>query len=127
MIWLSGPHRGGENDLKIFKDGLIHMIPEGKIAIADSAYNPKEPELKRKVSLPSQTDSVRLHRFKTRARARHESFNGRLKKFSILSGEKWRHGKGAEPGRTYFGIVITAVVIIIQYQMDNGQPLFSLR
>jgi hypothetical protein len=61
-----------------------------------------------------------------RARCRHETFNAHLKKFESLSGALFRHGGGGDAGREFFGIVIVAVCVIVQYQMDNGRELFAI-
>jgi hypothetical protein len=47
-----------------------------------------------------------------------------MKKFAVLSGEDVRHGGGADKGREFYGIVIKAIVVILQYQMDNGRELW---
>ena len=64
-------------------------------------------------------DAKDLHAFKTRARLRHETFNGRLKMYGILQ-KRFRHS---------FDIHIfafEAVVVTVQYQMDNGSPIFAV-
>jgi hypothetical protein len=51
-----------------------------------------------------------------------------LKKFESLSGALFRHGGGGgDLGRELFGIVIEAMCIIVQYQMDNDRrELFAI-
>jgi hypothetical protein len=50
-----------------------------------------------------------------------------LKKFESLSGAFFCHGGGAaDAGREFFVIVIEAMCIIVQYQMDNGRELFAI-
>ena len=57
--------------------------------------------------------------FKRRARARHETVNGRLKVFKILA-ERFRHG--VEKHQT----VLEAVCVLLQCELENGHPLFDV-
>ena len=57
--------------------------------------------------------------FKRRARARHETFNGRLKNFKILA-ERFRHGVPKHKA------VFEAICVIVQYDMENGHPMFDV-
>lgn len=125
-LWINGPFRGGKHDVDIFTSSLVDRIPAGKFVIADRGYKCKRAAHRAKVSLPSSTDSKELANFKMRARCRQETFNARLKKFESLSGALFRHGGGADAGREFFGIVIVAVCVIVQYQMDNGRELFAI-
>lgn len=121
ICWLSGPHRGGLPDKEIIKvSGLLHRVPVGKLVIADGGYAIADTELKKKISLPSRTDSKRLHNFKSRARLRHETLNSRLKNFECLFTHSFRHGYD------YHKDVFEAVCVTVQYQMDNGAELFAV-
>jgi hypothetical protein len=64
-------------------------------------------------------DLPAVNNFKSRVRLRHESFNGRLKDFKALT-DTFRHTREKQ------GVAVVAVVVIIQYQMDNGKPLFDV-
>ena len=118
IVWISGPHRGGKHDLKIFKEGLMKKIPLGALAIADRGYKAKttSEEAYAKLSIPSGTDSETLQKFKTRARLRLETLNGRLKKYESLN-STFRHGELHKD-------VFEAIIVSIQYQMDNRKELF---
>ena len=70
-------------------------------------------------AIPSTLDSSELANFKMRARCRHESLNGRFKNFEILQA-RFRHGQECN------GIAFAAVAVIVQYQMENGAPLFEV-
>jgi hypothetical protein len=71
-------------------------------------------------ALPSSADPEELRRFKSWARARHETFNGRLKYFSFL-----RDGyRGVDIEKN--GSDFKAICVIVQYQMDIGSPIFSI-
>lgn len=64
-------------------------------------------------------DTRAIKGFKNRAKARHETFNTRLKNFKILD-ERFRHGV------TKHKAVFEACCVIVQYEMDNGHPLFDV-
>ena len=129
VVWINGPFRGGKHDKTIFvEDGLGDIIPKGKIIIVDRAYKIKDAqkEYKDKVSMQRPTDNKELNEFKSRARSRHEKFNGRMKRWSILSGDTFRHGGGGEEGRALFGKAVFAVAVICQFEMDLGSKLFDV-
>jgi len=119
--------KAGEHDMNVFrmstKDKML-MMPSSKKLIADSIYRKgRKPEQQNEAtmfSIPSSLDDLELKRFKSRARARHESFNGRLKFFAFL-----RDGYRG----TCFDLhkeAFTAICVIVQYQMDNGTPIFDV-
>lgn len=119
VVWISGPYKGGVHDKVIFSNGLKNMIPAGKKVICDRVYGSQQNvEDHAKLALPSRCDAPRLHNFKARVRARHESFNGRLKTFKCLKDE-FRH--------RYFRheAVFRSVVTILIYGMEFGAPLFD--
>ena len=118
LVWMKGPFKPGENsDLQIFRkeDGLKAMIPVGKKAIGDRGYRGEQG----KVSIRNPHDSAEVKAFKKRARARHETFNGRIKNFKVLE-ERFRHGVDKHQS------VFEAVCVILQYEMENGHPLFDI-
>ena len=121
---VGGPYKPSIGDLDVFrKSTKTKMLAmPGKKIIADSGYRAKEgthPEEIGMFSLPNPLDDVELKRFKSRVRARHESFNGRLKCFRILD-DKF-HGVDLEK----HGFAFKAVSVIVQYQMDNGSAIFD--
>lgn len=87
-VWVNGPFRGGKHDMTIYKeDGLRDKLKPHKRAIVDRGYSDhRETNLSRRSGL----DSKELDRFKARASLRHETFNGRLKKFNVLR-ETFQH------------------------------------
>lgn len=134
-VWIAGPFRGGKGDLAIYKgvededdeqmqveelglppyDCLEDKIVEGKLGIADGGYQGGK-----RLSLPNQSDPARLHAFKSRSRCRQESFNGRIKKFDVLT-HTFCH--------TFLQHCTSfhAVCVIVQYQMNNGSELFEVK
>ena len=119
LVWMSGPFRGGKHDLTMFREGgLKAKIREGKMAIADRGYVSERADERKLFALPNPLYPPELMNFKSRARCRHESFNGRIKVFECLS-DTFRHGVEKHK------IAFEAVCVIVQYQMDNGSPIFQ--
>jgi hypothetical protein len=116
IVWVSGPHKGGESDLQIFRKqgGLQSNIPDNKKAIGDLGYR-NAP----KVSIPNIYDSKPVNIFKRRARARHENLNSYLKNFEVLN-QKFRHPVAKHK------IAFEAVCVLVQYSLENGHPLYQV-
>jgi hypothetical protein len=117
-VWISGPHKGAKHDITIFREGLKDKVKDGKKIIVDRGYISNKPD-ERMLSQPSALDSKELNNFKSRARLRQETFNGRLKYFNALA-QTFRHTIPQH------GLVLEAVCVIVQYQMDNGRPIFDV-
>jgi hypothetical protein len=115
LVHLKGPKPAATHDITVYRKKLKGKIPAGKRAICDNGYH-GEPNT---ISTPSSRDPQELRRFKSWARARHESFNGRIKNFKCLA-ERFRHGKHKHQ------ICFEAVCVIVQYQFENGSPLFDI-
>jgi len=125
IIWIAGPRRGGTRDIDIFNEpgGLASLIPAGKKAIVDKGY----PGVSEKVSQKLRNfDGDEVYHFKNQALARHETVNSRIKRFSILS-DRFRH-RGSRLGNTedYHKVVFETVCVIVQYEFDNGHPVFDI-
>ena len=117
IVWISGPHRpndGGDRAIFIAQGGLNDRIPNGKKAIADKIYTGLE-----KIALHNSLDTEAVRVFKRRARARQESINTRLKSFGCLK-QRFQHGIAKQD------VVVTAVAVVCQYQLENGSPLFDI-
>ena len=71
------------------------------------------------LGIPNPSDSKQLRKFKRRAGARQETINARLKSFKCMS-EKFRHTPNKH------GLFFDAVIVILQFQMENGSPLFDI-
>ena len=117
-VWINGPFEAGTyNDVKIFKEkGLYNKLKATKKRmIADGGYRgyPKY------VSTPNPLDSEEVKLFKSRARMRHEKFNGTLKTFECLD-SRFRHSKDR------LQACFEAVVVIVQYMMETGEPLYDI-
>ena len=118
LVWFNGPFKAAQHDISIFcsENGLKHQIPEGKRVIADRGYASKRDA--KVLSTPNSNDPVEVRKLKSRARARLESFNEKIKNFRVLS-ECFRHTLDDHK------LVFEAVCVICQYQQENGLPLFD--
>ncbi|KAI2500860.1 hypothetical protein MHU86_13580 [Fragilaria crotonensis] len=116
LVWMNGPFLGSKHDVTIFRDdGLKVNTTLGKKGIADQGYRGEKAIL----CTPNSHDSTELRNFKSRARARHETFNSRIKNFACLD-QRFRHGMEKHK------ICFEAVCVIVQYQLENGAPLFDV-
>ena len=116
LVHIAGPRDASVNDLRVFREeGLMEKVPPGKRGIADSAYG-SEGDV---ISFRNPNDEPEVKKFKARALARHESFNNRIKMFGCLA-QKWRHDLEDHK------MVFEAICVIMQYQIDNGSPIFDV-
>ena len=127
VVHVHGPYPAGVPDITIFREagGLKSKMPDGKYATADRGYR-GEPKLR----LPNTRDAPLVKDFKKRSQARHETFNARLKSFKILS-TRFRHRhshKGNQSATCHDNhkSAFEAVCILMQYDMENGHPLFAI-
>jgi hypothetical protein len=82
-------------------------IPLGKKVVADRMYKDQVS------SIRNPQDTAEVRKFKRRARSRHESFDGRLKNFKVLT-EKFRNGH--EKHKAFFETV--CVLCSMSWRMD---------
>ena len=117
IVWVNGPFPAGTSDLSIFRapNGLKSRIPAGKRIIGDNGYK-GEANI---ISTSNPLDSEAVRAFKRRARARHETINARIKKYSIVSG-CFRHPKNKHK------MVFDSVCILVQYDMEHGHGLLEM-
>jgi hypothetical protein len=79
IVWVNGAYPCGSwPDLKIFRHRLKGMLGPNEMVEADKAYRDE------KCRLPGSYVSVADRQAHTRARARHEAVNARLKIFQVL-------------------------------------------
>jgi hypothetical protein len=116
VVWINGPFNAGEPDISIARKpgGLVDSILQGKKAIADKGYK-GEPN---KISVPNPHDSEVTKQYKNRARSRHETFFKRIKDFGIL---QQRFRSKIEKHK----IAFEAVCVVVQYDIEDGHPLFA--
>jgi DDE superfamily endonuclease len=121
-VFIEGPFRGGKPDLDMFREsGLMQkMMDNGKVCIADRGFRSAIVQEQKCFALPDFMDAGReLYNTKSRARLRQETWNGRLKHFGVLS-QTFTHGF------VKHGTALRAVAVLVQYQMDNGSPIYCV-
>ena len=120
IVWVSDASDAGRNDITIFReDGLLHRIPQGKMAVGDRGYETSIAAEMDRIAFKRDEDPLELRKFKARVMCRHETVNSRIKNFHVASGF-FRHGK--EKHQSAF----KAVCVLVQYQIDNGAYLFDV-
>jgi hypothetical protein len=124
-VHIAGPFRGGCHDLDMFraegglKEKLKRNKKNKKRTLSDRGYRTTRVDEQGMFSYPDNMDSKALGNFKSRGRLRQETFNGRLKFFRSLS-DTFRHGFDKHK------FVFEAIVVIVQYQMDNGSEIYAV-
>lgn len=120
-----GPFPAATSDIEVFRSqtkNVMLAMPPGKMLIADGVYlagRLHQDEVGMFSNPNPGLDHPDLHRVKSRLRARHETFNGRIKNYDILK-------KGFESvNRDHHEAATKAVCTITQYEMDNGSPVFD--
>ena len=115
IVWVNGPFRcGSYPDANIFlNEGLLDELPLNERVEVDGGYRGH-----RAFSGPNDTNgSPEWGKMKAEARARHETINGRLKRFAILSttyrGDRDNHG-----------LFFYAVAAIVQFDIRRGGTSF---
>jgi DDE superfamily endonuclease len=118
VVWINGPFPAATHDLTIYQkeEGLRSKVPVLKKVIADNGYQCQDDN---NLSTPNKFDSEEVKEFNKRARARHETLNKRLKDFNVL-----KDSFGHELDKHKF--VFEAVCVLVQYDMNNGLPLFDI-
>ena len=115
LVWMNGPFPAGKNDLSVFQTkGLRNKMKANLRLVADGGYTGEAHLL-----TPNQYDNQALKGFKSRARARHETFNSRIKVFKALA-VPFRHKLDRHK------CTFEAVCVLVQYQLENGSPLFDI-
>lgn len=120
-VWINGPYKGGKHDMTILREGgLLDKVYSGDLIIADRGYQTSVPYEAKRLSLPNNLDIPEVAGFKARASARHEAFNQRLKNYKILY-NTYQHDVKIKHQHAF-----EAVVVSVQYQMENGRPIFDV-
>jgi hypothetical protein len=125
VAWINGPFPAGLPDLNIYQmpGGLKSQLQEGEYIFADQGYR-GEPE---KLRLRNPFDPEAVKEAKKRSLARQETFNARIKSFKVLT-EPF-NSKHIHDGVSYHDkhkAVVEAIVVLLQYEMENGHLLFAV-
>ena len=122
LYWINGPYPAGEcNDIIMFQRGGLqrYLKAHGKLAIADAIYAKAGGAT---CTPHGKYDTKSSNMYKRRARAKMESFNGRIKSFAILS-DTFRVTSNRSLKHK---MAFEAVCVTVQYQMENGSPIFEV-
>lgn len=112
IIWINGPYPCGEyNDLQIARDIYVHLINKNELTLADKGYKDKKYFI-----YPDNYTNNRRHK---EIMSRHETVNGRIKKFQVLF-QKFRHPLYRHP------LCVHAVVNLIQMSIEYENKLYSI-
>ena len=117
LVWIQGPYPAGKyTDIVIFNKVLRNFLEPGERVEADEGYR-GHPD---KIKCPGNDANPAENRaMQGRVRARHETLNGRLKNWGILS-QVYRHDIMRH------GDVFRACAVLTQLTVENGEPLFEV-
>eukprot|EP00536_Pseudo-nitzschia_multiseries_P019074 jgi/Psemu1/58787/gm1.58787_g len=106
IVWINGPFVGSANDATIFKEGLSTLLHDDE-------------------GLPDMGMTSKQRKMKANARAQHETVNGRLKIFNVLT-THFRHMKPNRQGMMQkHGMCFNAVAVITQLKFASGETTFD--
>jgi hypothetical protein len=115
VVWKNGPFPCGLfPDTKIVKRALVLELLPGEMFIADRGYRDGRTYADTPTGFNNPSE-----RMKSIVRARHESFNSRVKKYKILS-TVFRNK------REVHYIAFHAIVNILQLEIENGYSLYKV-
>jgi hypothetical protein len=116
LIHVAGPFDASTHDANIFRQsGVLDLMPTGKLGLGDSHYSGMHEVIRTK----NPNDCKELATFKSRALARHETFNKRIKDFGCLH-QTYRHDLAKHK------MLFEACCVVTQYQMDTDSPIFDV-
>jgi hypothetical protein len=117
LVWIQGPYPAGAwPDIKIFTSCLAHFLEPGERVEADDGYRGYAEKIKCPKNDVNPPKNLKMQGC---VRARHETINGRLKNWGILS-QVFRHDIRRH------GDVFRACAVITQLAIKHGEPLFSV-
>jgi hypothetical protein len=125
VAWVNGPFPAGTTDLLIYRmpGGLKSQLQDGEYLFADRGYRGEQETLR--IRNPFDTDAVKES--KRRSLARQETFNARIKNFKILDQPfKRRHEQDGISCFDKHQIIVHAIIVLLQYDMENGHLLFTV-
>jgi hypothetical protein len=121
IVWVNGPFQPGAwPDVKIFRLDLAHMLLPDERVEADLGYIGECPgRVKTHIrgQVPDELD------MRAAVAARHETCNERFKRLEILNAVF--RVKGESLMDKHF-IVFHAAAVLIQLEIENGSPLYSV-
>ncbi|KAL7533813.1 hypothetical protein ACHAXR_006799 [Thalassiosira sp. AJA248-18] len=134
IVWANGNAPASYADITYFRGGkvdegkenwdrnaLYFQVPEGKRLIADGGLS-GEPT---KITIASPLHPKKMRDYISLAKARQETLHTSLKSFNIL-GHRFRHGTDTEEKMELHKMAVEAIIVIIQYDFENGHPPFDM-
>eukprot|EP00536_Pseudo-nitzschia_multiseries_P017516 jgi/Psemu1/225351/e_gw1.1596.9.1 len=122
IVWINGPFVGSKNDGTIFKEGLSNLLHDNEAVEVDRDYRGDD-----KMKLPDVGFTRIERKMKSNARAQHETVNGRLKIFNVVT-LNFRHMKPNRQGMMQkHKICFEAVAVITQLKFASGETTFKDR
>ena len=113
ITWVCGPYPCGDwPDLRIARAVYTQMIEPGEMTLADDTYR----DVLYFIHPHGNPESVQKQK---QFMARHETVNGRMKSFRVLS-SVYRHNL------TFHSNCFYAVANIVQLMIMNGEPLYDV-
>ena len=133
LVSMRGPFPASVHDIHVFRGGdrgdksswdrtsLYFKMPPGMRGVGDSGYG-GEPD---KLTVSKSEHSKEMREFLVREKNREESLHTRFSSFGVLK-ERFRHGKGTQNKLDFHQTCAEAVCVIVQYDFENGHPLFEM-
>jgi len=120
-----GIRKASVHDKTIYMEegGLMSKTRPGANGLGDNGFRQKKKDLEKgEAKLPmnfsSSHNTPKVRKFEARAKTRQETLYGRVNVFACMN--KWRHDVDKHC------IAFNAILVILQYQFDNGHPLFDV-
>ena len=117
MVWIQSLYSAGKfTNIKIFNKVLRNFLEPGERVEADEGYRGHPDKLK---CPENDTNPMENRSMQGRVRAHHDTINGRLKTWGILS-LVFVHNI------TMHGDLFCACTVVMQLTIMNGEPLFEV-
>ncbi len=117
LVWIQGPYPAGKwLDIKIFNAVLANFLERYERVEANDGYRGHPNKVKCPLNDIAPAEKLAMQE---RVRARHETINGHLKNWGILS-QVFRHDIRCH------GEVFQACAVLTQLTIEQGEPLFSI-
>lgn len=132
LRWINGPEPASIHDLTFFRGGtkgneknwklsaLYFHVPKNMKMVGDSAYAGQPDRVTTTMDAHKPATKVLFARMKSMM----ETCFGRMKTFRILR-EAFRHGASTADKLQKIKNAFEAVAVIVQYDCENGHPLFE--
>ncbi len=116
LVWIQGPYPAGKyTDIKFFNKVLRNFLEPGERVEANEGYRSHPDKIKCPGNDANPADNRAMQ---GRVGACHETLNGRLKNWGILSQVFCHH-------ITMHGDVFRACAVVTQLTVENGELLFE--